>query len=61
MYSRPASRRSSPVRHRRGLLRTRYPDSGRDQAPRTGGAEPPDAPYDSTFVPLTSPLKEHTS
>jgi metal-sulfur cluster biosynthetic enzyme len=44
----------------RGLLRTRYPDSGGDQAARPDGAEPPDAAYDPTSIPLTSPLKEHT-
>jgi metal-sulfur cluster biosynthetic enzyme len=44
----------------RGLLRTRYPDSGRDQAVRPDGAEPADAAYDPTFIPLTSLLKEHT-
>jgi metal-sulfur cluster biosynthetic enzyme len=44
----------------RGLLRTRYPDSGTDQAPRPDGAEPADATHDPTFVPLTSLQKEHT-
>jgi metal-sulfur cluster biosynthetic enzyme len=44
----------------RGLLRTRYPDSGRDQAVRADGSEPADAAYDPTFIPLTSLLKEHT-
>jgi hypothetical protein len=44
----------------RGLLRTRYPDSGADQAARTDGAEPADAAHDPTFIPLTSLLKEHT-
>ena len=44
----------------RGLLRTRYPDSGRDQAVRPDGSEPADAAYDPTFIPLTSLLKEHT-
>jgi hypothetical protein len=45
----------------RGLLRTRYPDSGRDQAVRPDGSEPADAAYDPTFIPLTSLLKEHTT
>ena len=31
----------------RGLLRTRYPDSGADQQPRTDGAEPADLPFPS--------------
>ena len=44
----------------RGLLRTRYPDSGADQAARTDGAESADAAHDPTFIPLTSLLKEHT-
>jgi hypothetical protein len=53
----------------RGLLRTRYPDSGGDQAARSDGAEPADAAHDAAHapvfvpphLPLTSPLKEHTS
>lgn len=52
----------------RGLLRTRYEGSEREQAHRPEGAEPADAAYDPTFVPLTSlshrsaprPSKEHT-
>jgi metal-sulfur cluster biosynthetic enzyme len=44
----------------RGLLRTRYPDSGGDQAARPDGAEPADAASDPTFIPLASLLKEHT-
>ncbi|GAA5028227.1 iron-sulfur cluster assembly protein [Terrabacter aeriphilus] len=46
----------------RGLLRTRYPGSGDDQAPRVDGAEPADARVasTSTFFPL-SQLKEHLS
>ena len=48
----------------RGLLRTRYPGSESDQAHRADGAEPADAAYDPTFVPLStvnSRLKEHLS
>ena len=45
----------------RGLLRTRYPDSGADQVPRPDGVEPADAAYDPTFIPLTSLRKEHTT
>lgn len=52
----------------RGLLRTRYPGSEDDQQHRADGAEPADAAYDPTFVPLTAlsprsaprPSKEHT-
>ncbi|WP_330473379.1 iron-sulfur cluster assembly protein [Terrabacter sp. C0L_2] len=46
----------------RGLLRTRYPGSGDDQAERLDGAEPADArPAPTpTFIPLTQ-LKEHLS
>lgn len=41
----------------RGLLRTRYPGSGEDQAPRPDGAEP----GDPTFIPLTQLAhKEHS-
>ncbi|MET1060146.1 MAG: iron-sulfur cluster assembly protein [Nocardioides sp.] len=46
----------------RGLLRTRYPGSGDDQAARPQGAEPADARhdpgYDPTFIPVQSLLKE---
>jgi metal-sulfur cluster biosynthetic enzyme len=45
----------------RGLLRTRYPDSGADQVSRPDGAEAADAAYDPTFIPLTSLRKEYTS
>lgn len=38
----------------RGLLRTRYPGSESDQVHRADGAEPADASYDPTFVPVTS-------
>lgn len=38
----------------RGLLRTRYPGSEADQVHRPEGAEPADASYDPTFVPLTT-------
>jgi metal-sulfur cluster biosynthetic enzyme len=38
----------------RGLLRTRYPGSEADQATRVDGAEPADASYDPTFIPLHS-------
>lgn len=47
----------------RGLLRTRYPGSQDEQVHRADGAEPADAAYDPTFIPLTSltpPTKEHT-
>ena len=44
----------------RGLLRTRYPGSEADQVHRPDGAEPADASYDPTFIPLSS-LKEHIS
>ena len=48
----------------RGLLRTRYPGSEDEQVHRADGAEPADAAYDPTFVPLTSlssrTPKEHT-
>ncbi|MFC4782831.1 iron-sulfur cluster assembly protein [Nocardioides sp. MAHUQ-72] len=44
----------------RGLLRTRYPGSESDQVHRGEGAEPADAHYDPTFIPLST-LKEHTS
>lgn len=44
----------------RGLLRTRYPGSETDQVHRPDGAEPADAAYDPTFVPLST-LKEHHS
>lgn len=43
----------------RGLLRTRYPGSEQEQQHRTDGAEPADAAYDPTFIPLTSLTKEH--
>ena len=36
----------------RGLLRTRYPGSENDQVNRPEGAEPADAAYDPTFVPM---------
>ena len=42
----------------RGLLRTRYPGSEGDQVHRAEGAEPADAHYDPTFIPL-SQIKEH--
>lgn len=38
----------------RGLLRTRYPGSEDDQAPRGLGSEPADASYDPTFIPLST-------
>lgn len=41
----------------RGLLRTRYPDSGVAQSVRDEGAEPADTTYATTFIPL-SQLKE---
>jgi metal-sulfur cluster biosynthetic enzyme len=52
----------------RGLLRTRYAGSEQEQAHRPEGAEPADAAYDPTFIPLTSlsprseprSSKEHT-
>ncbi|GAB3019530.1 hypothetical protein GCM10011376_29210 [Nocardioides flavus (ex Wang et al. 2016)] len=48
----------------RGLLRTRYPGSEEDQVHRADGAEPADASYDPTFVPLASlltpPSKENS-
>lgn len=44
----------------RGLLRTRYPGSDTDQAHRVDGAEPADASYDPTFIPLASLMKEPT-
>ena len=44
----------------RGLLRTRYPDSGEDQVHRPEGAEPADGSYDPTFIPL-SRLQERLS
>ncbi|MFW0793711.1 iron-sulfur cluster assembly protein [Gordonia sp. CPCC 205515] len=37
----------------RGLLRTRYPGSEDDQAPRLLGSEPADVSYDPTFIPLS--------
>ena len=42
----------------RGLLRTRYPGSGSDQAPRADGTEPADALRDPTFIPLSDLTKE---
>ena len=38
----------------RGLLRTRYPGSQRDQVHRSDGAEAADASYDPTFIPLSA-------
>lgn len=38
----------------RGLLRTRYAGSEQEQAHRPEGAEPADAAYDPTFVPLSA-------
>lgn len=38
----------------RGLLRTRYPESGGAQVHRPDGAEPADQHYDPTFIPLSS-------
>ncbi|MCW2868335.1 MAG: putative metal-sulfur cluster biosynthetic enzyme [Marmoricola sp.] len=44
----------------RGLLRTRYPGSEADQVNRPEGAEPADAAYDPTFVPVpTVPTRTH--
>ena len=42
----------------RGLLRTRYPGSGVDQAARPDGAEPADARHDPTFIPVHDLFKE---
>ena len=42
----------------RGLLRTRYPGSDQDQTNRPDGAEPADAAYDPTFIPVRSLFKE---
>lgn len=44
----------------RGLLRTRYPGADTDQVHRDDGAEPADASYDPTFVPVTSLLTRAT-
>lgn len=44
----------------RGLLRTRYPGSEDAQVHRADGAEPADASYDPTFVPLTTLLAPPT-
>lgn len=38
----------------RGLLRTRYPGSEDDQAPRVLGSEEADAAYDPTFIPIST-------
>jgi metal-sulfur cluster biosynthetic enzyme len=38
----------------RGLLRTRYPGAQRDQVHRAEGAEPADARYGPTFIPLST-------
>lgn len=47
----------------RGLLRTRYPGAEEGQQHRADGAEPADAGYDPTFIPLTTLttalVKEH--
>ncbi|MCW2735539.1 iron-sulfur cluster assembly protein [Nocardioides sp.] len=44
----------------RGLLRTRYPGSDTDQVHRGDGAEPADASYDPTFIPVSSLLTRST-
>ena len=45
----------------RGLLRTRYPDSGDDQLARADGAEPADDRHERTTLNLTSLSKESTT
>ena len=45
----------------RGLLRTRYPDSGSAQVARADGAELADDRHHRTFIPLTSLKKEPTA
>ena len=45
----------------RGLLRTRYPESGSAQAARTDGAEPADDRHHRTSIPLTALQKEPTA